>query len=139
MRLFRFCSPKEIEALLRGATLKNIKDHCKNGRGGSLSTGFCFTPDPPKTAFKYLSGIVCPLCCVEYEVPDAVITPSMGVYAKNSDDGTYSKQLKREYYCTKLSLSLFRLIRIYLPSDYTSKEEFEASLFIYKGRGGRLR
>lgn len=138
MRLFRFCSPKEIEALLRGATLKNIKDHYKNGRGGSLSTGFCFTPDPPKTAFKYLRGIVCPLCCVEYEVPDDVLTPSMGVYARHLDDGTSTTTLKTEYCFTELSLSSFRLIRIYLPSDYTSKEEFEASLFIYKVRGGRL-
>ena len=138
MRLFRFCSPKEIEALLRGATLIHSGDHFKNGRGGSVSKGFCFTPDPPKRAFKYLKGIVCPLCCVEYEVPVGVITPSLGVYAKDHDDRSYSKQLKLEYCCTKLSLSLFHLIRIYLPSDYTSKEELEASLFIYKIRRGRL-
>lgn len=108
MILYRFCSLKELEAVQRGETLVNTTDHYRDGAGGSTSVGFCFTPDPPEEAFRYLKGIVCPEVVVKYNIPRENLRQTCGKYlseATTDADGrtTLTPCLKTEYCMTELS------------------------------------
>ena len=114
MIVYRFCSFKELEALRRGRTLTNTKDHYRGGAGGSTSVGFCFTTDPPQTALKYLKGIVCPEVVVKYNIPRKMLTKTSGKYLKKATETVNGLMLTSEYrteYCmTKLSLKEVELL-----------------------------
>ena len=87
MILYRFCSQAEADALRRGEMITNNTDHYKGGKGGSISRGFCLTADEPKTAWRYLKGIVTPGVCMTLEIPDGLLRRSIGKYAKSVIEG----------------------------------------------------
>lgn len=106
MKLNRFCSHLELLTLLSNGTIQNNTDHFQGGKGGSTSRGFCFTKDEPKTAWKYLRGIVSPGVCAVYEIPDDMLKKSFGKYAGDyvhtAHRTTYSTVIKEEYCCFEL-------------------------------------
>lgn len=105
MRLFRFCSKKEYEKLMNGETLVNTTNQ-RSKHYRSTSVGFCFTQEDPDIAIHYLSGIVNPEMLLELEVPEHLVTPSIGIY----NGGQHAVQ-KEEFCCTEYSLKTFKLIR----------------------------
>ena len=104
MRVYRFCSRREMRKLLRGEVIRSDTDHYRGGRGGSTSRGFCLTAEAPEKAWKYLKGIVCPEVCMRLEIPDGKLKVAWGKYArefKGTADGriVYTTMRKREW-CT---------------------------------------
>lgn len=102
MKLYRFCSHKELQKLMAGETIHNTADHYRNGKGGSISRGFCLTQDKPEEAWKYLKGIVAPDVCIRFDIDRKLLTASNGKYATNymhHPDGsmTFTTEIKREW------------------------------------------
>lgn len=128
MIVTRFCSINEYGKFMAGETLINTTNHFKDGRGGSLSVGFCFTEDDPLTAWRYLKGIVYPEICMVLDIDDALLTPSFGKYAdySNGQDGSHAC-LKKEYCLTQYSNKTARLVRTVTPKMFAdSIEEYFA-------------
>ncbi len=124
MRVTRFCSLNEYNKFISGETLINNTNHYKDGKGGSISVGFCFTDDDPITAWRYLGGIVYPEICMILDIDNSLLTPSFGKYAdySNRQDGTHAC-LKMEYCLTKYSNKTAKLIKTLTPKQFTRSPE----------------
>ena len=113
MKLTRFCSQQEYDSYMRGDTLANTTDHLHGGTGGSISRGFCFTADDPDTAWQYLKGIVTPEVCMVLEIPDELLTPTQGRYARyiNGRDTGFDC-IKPEYCLAEYSNRTAKLLQV---------------------------
>lgn len=127
MRVTRFCSYAEYQKFMSGEILTNYTNHFRDGQGGSISVGFCFTDDDPKTAWRYLKGIVYPEICMELEIEDSLLSPSFGKYGdySNGQDGTHAC-LKRECCLTQYSNKTVKLVRALKPNEFAEPEELWA-------------
>lgn len=132
MKLTRFCSRVEYEKYMAGETLRNHTDHYRGGRGGSTSFGFCFSPDEPKTAWRYLKGVVNPEACMLLEISEELLTPSFGKYADYSKghSGEISC-IKTEYCLTEYSQKTARLIKFLTPEEFASSPEEVAAVKLF--------
>ena len=127
LTLTRFCSMDEYNAYRRGETLHNTTDHWQGGNGGATTNGFCFTRDDPKTAWRYLKGIVSPECCIVVEpVTLQGLYTGEGSYADYSDgtDGT-TWCIKREYCTAHYSDQTMRLVKMLKPEEFMTDRELE--------------
>lgn len=127
LTLTRFCSMDEYLAYRRGETLHNTTDHWHGGEGPATTHGFCFTEDDPKTAWRYLKGIVSPECCIIVEpMPQQVLYVGDGTYADHSDgkDGT-TRCIKREYCTAHYSDQTMRLVKMLTPEEFMTDTELE--------------
>ncbi|MCM1320262.1 MAG: hypothetical protein NC217_07775 [Muribaculaceae bacterium] len=106
LRVTRFCSRAEYEALKRGERVVNHRDHFQGGKGGSLSKGFCFTEDAPMVAWRYLKGVVVAEICLVLDIPKSLLTKSSGVYRDwaHSVGNTVKRCLKDEWCTTSYKL-----------------------------------
>jgi hypothetical protein len=122
-------SEREFDRYQRGELLKNDTDHRKNGKHTD-SVGFCFFPEEPDDAIRWLSGIVTDDVCATFDVPDHLVTKSRGTYCDpdNSDNSLgasladiFSAMMgeekentvtmeKVEYCCTEYDRETFRLV-----------------------------
>ena len=115
-RVTRFMSLAEWQAFKRGERLVNHTDHFCNGKGGSLSKGFCFTEDEPQVAWVYLKGIVDADVWATFEFPDDYLRKSRGVYADHSKGaGFYDKVVKTEWCCEEYSKEVAQVVKICNP------------------------
>ena len=105
LRLYRFMSAGEYNALISGQHLTNTTDHSANGNH-TTSVGFCFTSSPPFKAIHWLSGLVDTDYCV------CVMMPAKKV---KQTRGQYPAGWKSEYCCSSYSLDEIELV-------YASKE-----------------
>lgn len=141
IRLTRFCSYKEYEALVSGQVLRNNTDHYHGGKGGSLSSGFCFTPDPPKVAWRYLKGIVDYQICMVLEIDRACLTKSSGKYvdySASSSASTIPTCIKTEYCTTEYSDRVAKLVEVYDPLEFCSgMPEYEIIALFYDRKVNR--
>lgn len=127
MKLTRFCSQAEYEKFMAGETLTNHTDHYRGGKGGSTSVGFCFTDDPPKTAWRYLKGTVSSEVCMMMDIPKEMLKISTGKYANYSNGqlGTLSC-LKREFCLTTYSNKTVKLVKVLHPEEFATEAELES-------------
>lgn len=130
MILTRFCSKAEYDAYMRGEELVNNTDHYHAGRGGSTSQGFCFTPDTPRRAWRYLKGIVTPEVCMILNIPDSQLKRTFGKYPDYSDNRVLKACLKKEYCCTMYSNKTAELLRMLPVSNIATPEEIKATKLI---------
>ncbi len=75
--MHRFMSEMEFGALMSGETLVS---HDRHPYERTTSVGFCFTPDDPSVAIKWLGGLVETDYCVTFEVPEGLLRKSIGEY-----------------------------------------------------------
>ena len=116
MIVTRFMSRAEWDAFQDGKILINDTDHYKDGKGGSLSVGFCFTEDSPEDAWVYLSGVVDAAVCVVFDFPDGYLRKSYGVYADHSEGAKFEdKVLKPEWCCVKYHRSIAKVVQVIDP------------------------
>lgn len=127
MRVTRFCSIQEYRKFVSGENLTNNTDHFRGGRGGSISVGFCFTEDDPKTAWRYLKGIVYPEICMVLEIDQSLLNESRGKYAdySNGQDGSHAC-LQKEWCTTQYSNKTAKLINTLTPEQFATPEELIA-------------
>ena len=116
MIVTRFMSRAEWDAFQDGKILINDTDHYKDGKGGSLSVGFCFTEDTPEDAWVYLSGVVDAAVCVTFDFPDGYLHKSSGVYADHSEGAKFEDRvLKTEWCCVKYHRSIAKVVDVIDP------------------------
>lgn len=126
MILTRFCSRQEFDKFLAGETLINNTDHYRGGKGGSVSKGFCFSPDEPKTAWRYLKGIVSYDACIIVDIPDdtPMLRKSCGKYMDYSNSRPFPHVcVKPEYCITEYDRNTAKLVRALPPEEFAAKEE----------------
>lgn len=129
MILHRFMSEREFERYQNGEVLENNTDHRKNGEHTD-SVGFCFFPEEPDDAIRWLSGIVTDDVCATFDVPGHLVRESCGTYcdpdASDNSLGAMLEDLfsaimgdemgntvrmeKVEHCCTEYSNETFRLL-----------------------------
>lgn len=130
IRLTRFCSAAEYLAFIDGEELENTTDHYNHGKGGSISIGFCFSPDPPEKAWKYLKGIVDCEVCMVLDVDISILGESRGKYVDHSASGNYDfipTAFKKEYCTTRYSNRRAKLVTAINPRGLcSSTQEWEA-------------
>lgn len=113
MRVTRFCSKLEYAAFLVGDELVNFTDHFQGGRGGSLSIGFCFSPDEPEVAIHYLCGTVDTEVCMVLDFPEGYLKESKGKYRDLTVDPYSDVQhccLRTEYCCERYDNKVAKLV-----------------------------
>lgn len=108
MIVHRFMSKAEYKDLIAGVKLCNFTNHKERGKL-TTSIGFCFFTEDPDVAIHWLSGCAYPELCVTMEVPDSLLTESVGTYRDPQRDNLFSSERhtidRREYCCTQYSLS----------------------------------
>ncbi len=129
MILHRFMSEREFDRFKNGEVLGNNTDHHKSGKHTD-SVGFCFFPEEPDDAIRWLSGIVTDDVCATFDVPEHLVRKSRGTYcdddASDNSLGAVLEDLfsammggementvlmeKVEYCCTEYSNETFRLL-----------------------------
>lgn len=127
MRLIRFMSQGELDALLTGQTLHNTRDHHRYSGGRTNSIGFCFfdLSVPPEKRMEYLTGVVDMDAVVEIDT-NAKLKKGQGLYRDPDQDEIslinvmLGKELPpmrmiREYSTTEYSLATCRIVRIGKP------------------------
>lgn len=127
MRLIRFMSQGEFDALLSGETLHNTRDHHRYSGGRTNSVGFCFfdLSVPPEKRMEYLTGVVDMDAVVEIDT-NAKLKKGQGIYRDPDQDetslvnvilGKESSPMKviREYSVTEYGLDTCKVIRIGKP------------------------
>lgn len=98
--VFRYMSEKEFYLVTSG----NVIVGKRHFRARTNSSGVCFLPSEvefysngikyqftPEQCFEFMSGIVCDEVLVKFEVIDADLTESYGVYADPIDLGWFSR------------------------------------------------
>lgn len=100
LKLYRFMSAAEYNALISGQRLTNETRHADNGNHTN-SVGFCFTASPPFKAIHWLSGLVDPDYCVCIRIDARKVRHSRGKYPGGWKD---------EYCCTSYSLDDIELV-----------------------------
>ena len=78
MILHRYMSEREFEAYTKGKTMRNDTKHGESAK--TTSVGFCFFPEEPEEAHRWLRGIVCDDVCVTFDVPENMVKKSVGTY-----------------------------------------------------------
>ncbi len=130
MLVTRFCSQKEYQEFVDGKLLVNTTDHQAEGQA-STSTGFCFTIDSPREAWRHLKGIIPPPdICMVLEIPGALLKPTRARYA----DHSYSPPrpyYKVEFCATKYSNHTAKLIKVLHPHEFSTPDEMAAAKLIY--------
>lgn len=111
----------EADALRSGRTIHNTTDHYRNGKGGSVSRGFCLTDEAPRAAWRRLKGIVTAEVCCEYDIPSAELCESFGRY---HDHDRHQPCLKREWCTTVLRPEWLRAVTPI--EDIATKDELLA-------------
>jgi hypothetical protein len=127
MRLIRFMSQGEFDALLAGETLHNTRDHHRYSGGRTNSIGFCFfdLSVPPEKRMEYLSGVVDMDAVIEIDT-NAKLKKGQGIYRDPDQDEIYLIAAwlgsvepptipVREYSLTEYSLDTCKVIRIGKP------------------------
>lgn len=125
MRLIRFMSQGELDALLAGETLHNTRDHHRYSGGRTNSIGFCFfdLSVPPEKRMEYLTGVVDMDIVVEIDI-NAKLKKGQGLYRDAAKDvydflwpvtSDIPLQRVREYSVTEYSLDTCKIIRIGKP------------------------
>lgn len=122
-------SEREFEAYTKGKTIRNDTKHGESAK--TTSVGFCFFPEEPEEAHRWLSGIVNDDVCVTFDVPDNMVNKSVGTYndPDKSDNSIGAVMMdifdhfmgnemenvvymeKVEYCCKKYSRKDFRLVK----------------------------
>lgn len=114
---------------MAGETLTNHTDHYRRGKGGSTSVGFCFTADPPKTAWRYLKGTVSSEVCMvlDFGSYNPLIRFSHGKYVdySRSKSGNFTC-IKPEVCITEYSNKTAKLIKVLQPEEFATQSELEA-------------
>lgn len=132
--LHRFMSREEYIMYLSGEVLHNDTDHYRNGKGGSVSKGFCFfTTGNVREWAHRLNGLVSfdVLLTVELdpENTDADIYISSGVYAVDPSAEFPKRRLYREVCTTAYSKTSMRFVSADFSwgcdPRYYSKDLFE--------------
>ena len=115
-RVTRFMSLKEWQAFERGERLINHTDHFCDGKGGSLSKGFCFMEDSPEDAWVYLKGIVDADVWATFEFPDNYLRESRGIYADHSEGAGFDDMVtKTEWCCTSYDKTIAKAVDYCCP------------------------
>lgn len=127
MRLIRFMSQGELDALLTGQTLHNTRDHHRYSGGRTNSVGFCFfdLSVSPEKRMEYLTGVVDMDAVVEIDT-NAKLKKGQGIYRDPDQDEIYLIAVwlgsvepptvpVREYSLTEYSLNTCKVIRIGKP------------------------
>ena len=115
-RVTRFMSLKEWQAFQQGERLVNHTDHFCDGKGGSLSKGFCFTEDNPDDAWVYLEGIVDADVWATFEFPDGYLRESRGVYADHSEGADFfDRVVKTEWCCEEYDSKVAQMVAVCNP------------------------
>ena len=129
MILHRYMSEREFEAYTKGKTMRNDTKHGESAK--TTSVGFCFFPEEPEEAHRWLRGIVCDDVCVTFDVPEDKVKKSVGTYndPDKSDNsigavlmdifdhfmGNEMKNIvymeKVEYCCKRYSRKDFKLVK----------------------------
>lgn len=101
MILHRFMSDHEYNKLVLGERLINRHDHARERGQLTTSVGFCFFPEEPADAIHWLSGCVNCDVCVTLDIPDHLLTKSVGTYRDPKSDLFSYRQpkVKRTEYC----------------------------------------
>lgn len=126
MIVSRFCSKEEFDKFMAGETLTNDTVHSHNGFGGSSSIGFCFTKDEPKTAWRYLKGIVSKDICMVLDIDKSLLTKSKGKYPNYAKGHYLQTCYKKEYCLRQYSNKTVRLVRVLKTLDFATAEELQA-------------
>lgn len=133
-------SEPEFELYLNGETLRNNTRHSDNAR--TTSVGFCFFPEEPAEAWRWLSGIVCDDVCCTFDVPDNKVRKSVATYSDpDKSDCSIDAMLtdilsffagddmpntvymeKTEYCCKRYSKKDFKLIKYTYGKRYLERE-----------------
>ena len=112
MKVNRFMSAKEYEALMAGQPLHNETNHGAKGVK-STSIGFCFFTENPDKAIHWLSGLVTTDWLVEMEIPDEMLNESKGRYCDVDRDtgfGMPPMMWRKEYCLTDYQLSQVKIL-----------------------------
>lgn len=138
MKLHRFMSEREFDSYMNGETLRN--DTCHRWYGAHTnSVGFCFFPEEPEDAIRWLSGIVDYEVCVTFEVPESLVRKSTASYcdndaSDNSEEALFEDLIsamlgcgmpnavtmeKEEYCCTEYNNKTFLML------DYKYNEKLK--------------
>lgn len=114
--LHRFMSREEYIMYQSGEVLHNDTDHYRNGKGGSVSKGFCFFTGNVREWAHRLNGLVSfdVLLTVELdpENTDADVYISSGVYADDPSAEYPKRRLYREVCTTAYSMNSMRFISV---------------------------
>lgn len=122
-------SEREFEAYTKGKTIRNDTKHGESAKTSSV--GFCFFPEEPEEAHRWLRGIVCDDVCVTFDVPENMVKKSVGTYTDpDKSDNSIGAVLmdifdhimgnemenvvymeKVEYCCKKYSRKDFKLVK----------------------------
>ena len=117
--LHRFMSRAEFIMYLSGEVLHNDTDHYRNGKGGSVSKGFCFFTGNVREWAHRLNGLVSfdVLLTVELdpENTDADVYISSGIYAEDPSADFPKRRLYREVCTTAYSKKSMRFV----SADFT--------------------
>lgn len=144
MRLHRYMSEREFEAYMKGKTMRNGTKH--GGNCKSTSVGFCFFPEEPEEAYRWLSGIVCDDVCVTFEVPENKVKKSVGTYCNpDKSDNSIGAVLedifdylmgedmknavsmeKVEYCCNTYSRKDFKLVKFTYSEKCKERQQLRA-------------
>ena len=144
MILHRYMSEREFEAYTKGKTMRNDTRHGESAK--TTSVGFCFFPEEPEEAHRWLSGIVCDDVCVTFEVPESKVKKSVGTYSDpDKSDNSIGAVLmdifdhfmgndmenvvymeKTEYCCKKYSKKDFKLVKFTYSEKYRERKRLLA-------------
>lgn len=112
--LHRFMSREEYIMYQSGEVLHNDTDHYRNGKGGSVSKGFCFFAGSVREWAHRLNGLVSfdVLLTVELDLEntDADVYISSGVYADDPSSEYPKRKLYREVCTTAYSQNSMRFV-----------------------------
>ena len=125
----------EWQAFQRGEMLVNHTDHFSDGKGGSLSKGFCFTEDNPNDAWVYLKGIVDADVWVTFEFPGGYLRESRGIYAGHSDGADFfGRVIKTEWCCEEYSNKVAQVVKVCNPFQGIEYKELKMLAHIFRQR-----
>lgn len=116
MILHRFMSAREYEALMRGEVLRNEKRHWEDG-SKTTSIGFCFFPEEPRKAIRWLNGIVDADYCVTMDIPGQMLMSTKGRYRDVEKDkggslGDCPETYRTEYCTPEYSLEKVKVLHV---------------------------
>jgi hypothetical protein len=137
-------SEREFEAYTKGKTMRNDTKHGESAK--TTSVGFCFFPEEPEEAHRWLRGIVCDDVCVTFDVPENMVKKSVGTYSDpDESDNSIGAVLmdifdhfmgnemenvvymeKIEYCCKKYSRKDFKLVKFTYSEKYQERKRLIA-------------
>lgn len=134
-RVTRFMSLAEWQAYERGERLVNHTDHFCDGKGGSLSKGFCFTEDNPDDAWVYLKGIVDADVWATFYFPNGYLRESRGIYADHSKGADFfDKVIKTEWCCEEYDNKVAQVVSFRNPFQGAEYAKLKILIDMFKQR-----